>query len=298
MRSFPHSPRVRSAAHTLCRLALLAATLLTAAGTANAAEIVFLAGPRDHGRAGRHEYEKDLRALARCLETSPNLPGVTARVFVGAAPRDLAVFQNARAIVIESSSDRSARETHPLFPPEPDNPNHRYDAGTTAYLKDLDALIKKNHIGIVVIHYANWVEHWTARGYYLDWLGGLWVQMVSRNPDDEWTMTPQAPDHPIFRGVKPWTCHDEVFCRFFLLPHDARRTDLLLATPAKSPIGPQIASWAYQRDDGGRAFVVGGLDYHENLQNADYRRFLLNGIAWSAGLDLPAGGVQSTAPAQ
>jgi hypothetical protein len=28
----------------------------------------------------------------------------------------------------------------------------------------------------------------------------------------------------------------------------------------------------------------------------DYRRFLLNGIAWAAGLEVPAGGVQSTVP--
>jgi hypothetical protein len=29
----------------------------------------------------------------------------------------------------------------------------------------------------------------------------------------------------------------------------------------------------------------------------DYRKFLLNGIAWAAGLEVPAGGVQSTVPA-
>jgi hypothetical protein len=26
---------------------------------------------------------------------------------------------------------------------------------------------------------------------------------------------------------------------------------------------------------------------------ADYRRFLLNGIAWAAGIDVPPGGVES-----
>ncbi|HVU22686.1 MAG TPA: ThuA domain-containing protein [Opitutus sp.] len=276
---------------------LIAGCAASTAHADDAGEIVFLAGPRDHGMAGRHEYETDLRDLAQCLESSPNLHGLKTRVYVGSAPRDLGAFEHARVIVIESSSDRSARETHPLFPPEPDNPNHRYDPGTTAYLKDLDTLIKEKHIGLVVIHYANWVEHWIAREYYLNWFGGLWVQMVSRNPDDHWTMTPQAPSHPIFRGVKPWTCHDEVFCRFFLLPHDPRRTDLLLGTPEKSPVGPQVASWAFQRDDGGRGFVLGGLDYHANLQNEDYRRFILNGIVWAAGIEVPVEGVQSPTPA-
>ncbi len=83
--------------------------------------------------------------------------------------------------------------------------------------------------------------------------------------------------------MKPWTYRDEVFCRFFL-PNDARRTNLLLATPKedKLKIGPQIASWAYQRDDGGRGFVFGGLDFRDNLVRDDYRKFLLNGIAWAA----------------
>src|SRR5690606_13960065 len=151
------------------------------------------------------EHEKDLRILAHCLETSADLSGLATKVFVGKAPRDLVEFQNAAVIVIESSSDRSAKETHPLFPPEPNHPNHAYDPETTAYLKELDTVIKQNKIGVVVFHYANWVEHWTARGYYLNWLGGLWVQMASRNPVDDWTMTPKTKDHPIFRGVQPWT---------------------------------------------------------------------------------------------
>ena len=286
-----------------CRLlALVASFILSPLFASNATsprEIVFLAGPKDHGMPGRHEYEKDLRFLAHCLETSPNLPGLTTKVHVGPAPRDLSFFENAAVIVIESSSDRLAREVHPLFPPEPDNPHHRYDEATTTWLKELDALIKKNRIGVAVFHYANWVEHWTARGYYMQWLGGLWVQMASRNPVDEWTMTPRAPDHPIFRGVKPWTYHDEIFCRFFLPSNDPNRTDLLTGTPAKSPVGPQTVSWAYQRDDGGRGFVMGGVDFHVNLQqHEDYRRFLLNGIAWTAGLEVPAEGVQSVPPAQ
>ena len=245
---------------------------------------------------GRHEHEKDLRVLAHGLETSANLRGVTTQLIVGQAPRDLAAYDNVAAIVIESSSDRHPKETHPLFPPEPANPNHVYDGETTAFLKSLDALIRERRIGIVVFHYANWVEHWIARGYYLNWLGGLWVQMASRNPVDDWSMQPRAPDHPILRGVQPWTYRDEVFCRFFLPDNDPRRTDLLIGTPAKSPVGPQVVSWAYQRDDGGRGFVMGGVDFHVNMNVEDYRRFLLNGIVWAAGLDVPAGGVDSTLP--
>ena len=274
---------------------LLALVTLTQTG-APPTKIVFLSGPKDHGMAGRHEYEKDLRTLAKCLEESPNLKNITTKVFVGRAPRDLSEYQDAAAIVIESSSDRDERETHPLFPPEPTTTRHTYDPETLAFLKELDGLIKKNKIGVAVFHYANWAEHWVARRYYLDWTGGLWVQGGSRNPVDEWSMSPQHTEHPVLRGVKPWTYRDEVFCRFFL-PPDPRRTELLIGTPAKNPVGPQVASWAYQRDDGGRGFVMGGVDFHDNMRTVeDYRRFLLNGIVWAAGLEVPAEGVRSTPP--
>jgi hypothetical protein len=149
----------------------------------------------------------------------------------------------------------------------------------------------------VILHYATWAENWRAREYYLGWTGGLWVQIASRNPQDDWSMALENKRHPILRGVRPWKYRDEIFCRF-LLPNDQRRTNLLLATPTadKGGIGPQIASWAYQRDDGGRGFVFGGLDFRDNLALDNYRRFLMNGIAWAANIEIPRGGIQSPTP--
>ena len=55
--------------------ACLAAFTVTANGQAPAKKIVFLAGPKEHGAPGRHEYEKDLRELAWSLEHASNLKG-------------------------------------------------------------------------------------------------------------------------------------------------------------------------------------------------------------------------------
>jgi hypothetical protein len=281
----------------LCGLLMLAVAGVVPGAAADSKKILFLAGPRDHGMPGRHEYERDLKTLATSLEQSGNVHGITTQLIVGALPRDLAAVQDVSAIVIESSSDRADNETHPLFPPNPSTNGRGYDAETAAYLKSFDDLLKQKKIGLVIIHYANWAENWSARAYYLDWSGGLWVQAVSKNPVDEWSMALQNKKHPVLRGVKPWTYRDEVFCRFFL-PADARRTDLLLASPKedKFKIGPQIAAWAYQRDDGGRSFVFGGLDFRDNLAQDNYRRFLLNGIAWAAGIEIPKRGVDSPTP--
>ena len=264
---------------------------------AESPKILFLAGPRDHGAPGRHEYERDLRTLARSMEQATNLRGVTTQLIVGALPRDLAPVRDAAAIVIDSSSDRADNELHPLFPPNPTTNGRGYDPETTAYLEALDDLIKEKKIGVVILHYASWAENWRAREYYLNWTGGLWVQIASKNPTDEWSMTLENRRHPILSGVKPWQYRDEIFCRYFL-PDDKRRTNLLLAWPKedKAGIGPQIASWAWQRDDGGRGFVFGGLDFRDNLARDNYRRFLLNGIAWAARLDIPRGGISSPTP--
>jgi hypothetical protein len=275
-----------------CALGLFAAPV----ACADSHKILFLAGPRDHGGPGRHEYERDLRTLAQSIENASNLEGVTTQLVVGKAPRDLALFEDVDAIVIDSSSDRAAHEVHPLFPQNPSTNYRGWDAETTAYLKSVDEHIRKNRIGVVLLHYANWAENSRAREYHLAWTGGLWVQGVSKNPVDDWTMKPLS-RHPILRGVKPWKYRDEVFSRFFL-PDDGRRTDLLLATPAadRFNLGPQIASFAYQRDDGGRGFVFGGLDFRDTLALDDHRRFLLNGIAWAANIEIPKAGIQSPTP--
>jgi type 1 glutamine amidotransferase len=276
---------------------MLAPGLLPQAAGADTKKILFLAGPRDHGAPGRHEYERDLKTLAQSLESAGNLSGVTTQLIVGKLPRDLAALDGAAAIVIDSSSDRADNEIHPLFPPNPTTNGRGYDEETAAFLKSLDDRIKQNKIGVVILHYASWAENWQARRYYLNWTGGLWVQGGSKNPVDEWSMTLENKRHPILRGVKPWTYRDEVFCRY-LLPNDKRRTNLILATPKedKLGIGPQIASWAYNRDDGGRAFVFGGLDFRDNLARTEYRRFLLNGIAWAAHIEIPRRGIDSPTP--
>ena len=280
-----------------CLLAAMVLALSPAAAQSADKKILFLAGPRDHGAPGRHEYERDLKTLASSFDNATNLSGVTTEVRVGALPRDLAPVRDAAVIVIESSSDRAADEMHPLFPPNPATNGRGYDPATTAYLKALDELIKQDKIGVVILHYATWVENWRARESYLNWTGGLWVQIASRNPQDDWSMALQNKRHPILRGVNPWTYRDEIFCRFFL-PNDKRRTNLLMATPRqdKAGIGPQIASWAYQRDDGGRGFVFGGLDFRDNLARDNYRRFLMNGIAWAANIEVPRGGIVSPTP--
>ena len=111
--------------------------------------IVFLAGPKDHGFAGRHEYEADLRVLEKAFREAPNIPKVRTSFHVGKAP-PAAEIADADVIVILSSSDRAANEIHPLFPPDPSTDHHRYDDATRAFLQGYDDLVRKRGMGVVI----------------------------------------------------------------------------------------------------------------------------------------------------
>jgi hypothetical protein len=285
---------------TLLRAAcVLAAMGVLAAGPAPAQDrpkkIIFIAGPKQHGAPGRHEYERDLRELAWSLEHATNLKGVVTQVIIGRVPKDLSVLADADEIVMDGNGDWLKTETGLIFPQMADTDGLHYDAETTAWLKSLDALIKEKHIGLTIFHYSMWTDNRAGRTQFLDWFGGLWIPYASHNPVDTWSVRPMNVRHPILNGVTPWTYREEMYSRYFLFDNPGR-TELLEAKPSdpKNGLVYDPVSWAYVRPDGGRSFVWGGADFHDNLHSIEsYRRYLLNGIAWTAGLEVPRGGVSA-----
>ena len=55
-------------------------------------------------------------------------------------------------------------------------------------------------------------------------------------------------------------------------------------------------AWAYERPGGGRGFGFTGGHFHWNWGCDSFRTVVLNGIVWTAGLEVPAGGVPSKTP--
>src|SRR5204863_6544917 len=189
--------RIAAILISIVPLCLAAAGLSATQPQSARKKIVFLAGPKDHGAVGRHEYEKDLRELAWSLENATNVHGIETKVFVGKAPRDLSVFEDASAIVIDGSGDWQRNETNVLFQQFQATDGRTYDAETTAYLQKLDQLIRQKGIGVSIFHYTMWVENWVGRNYYLKWFGGLWIPYASHNPVDTWKMAPLSVKHPV-----------------------------------------------------------------------------------------------------
>lgn len=249
--------------------------------------IIFVAGPKDHGAPGRHEYMKDLTALKYCIDHASNISGVTTRIYNGKVPA-LNLLRNPAAIVLDSSGDRTPEESHALFPQNDTTDQKTYDPYTTERLKQFDQLMK-NGTGLVIFHYTTHVVNESAKNYFLDWLGGYYKTGFSKVVIGTWTTSLAAPDHPILRGVQPLTYDEEIFTNE-VLPDDPRRT-ILLNGKSKDGVS-SVLSWAVQRQGGGRGFVMAGVDFHKNLLIESNRRLLVNGILWAAHVEVPEGGVQ------
>ncbi len=262
--------------------------------------IYFMAGVKDHAGPSRHETEKDLLVLQRCLDSVANIKGVkiVTRFIYKRTALDIEDMKDAAAIVIESSAEGSSRErVHPLFPPSGGN-TKTYDKEVVQYLDQVDSLHKAG-MGIIVLHWAVAATNEKAASLYRNWFGGGFIPGYSHNPLGIWTVTPikSGKKHPIMRGVGAWTYKDEIFSRFMVIPQDNRRTDLLMGEAPKTnqgPVAPRCITWAYEENKS-RGLIYGGMDYHSALLNDNYRRFLMNAIVWAAGIEVPKEGVKSNA---
>ena len=54
----------------------------------------------------------------------------------------------------------------------------------------------------------------------------------------------------------------------------------------------EVIAWTYERAGGGRAFCFTGIDLHKNWELEDQRRLVVNGILWSAGVEVPKDGAK------
>jgi len=251
-------------------------------------KILFLPGRQSHGWSG-HAYSADCKLLADIL--NKNVRGVKAVVVEGGWPKDLGVFDGAAAIVI-------ACDGNSLI-------------GSESNWKALDTIAKKG-VGIAFIHYS--LDPGTRYGpYLLDWVGGYYEQHWSVNPSWEAAFK-TLPEHPITRGVKPFTIYDEWYYHMRFRKDMAGVTPILTAVPPdstrKRPDGahsgnptvrarmglPEHVAWACRRPDGGRGFGCTGGHTHWVYAHDDFRKLMLNALCWIARVKVPPAGVPTETP--
>mgnify|MGYP003639200702 FL=1 len=163
---------------------------------------------------------------------------------------------------------------------------------------------------MVNLHYGVEVPKGASGDAFLRWIGGYFEEWWSVNP--HWTADyKNLPEHPISQGVKPFSINDEWYYHMRFQPEMKNVQPILTAVPPKETLSrpdgahsgnpdvrktvgqPQHMAWAYERPDGGRGFGFTGGHYHWNWGHNDFRKLVLNAIAWTAHAEVPTQGVES-----
>jgi quercetin dioxygenase-like cupin family protein/type 1 glutamine amidotransferase len=261
--------------------ALFVATAVSAADAPR--KIVLIGGTKSEG-PGRHDYPNAVRVLERLLKSSPDLqsaPGLNIESHPDGWPGD-SVFDGASTVVLYFDG----LDNHPLLTAERRAP---FEAAMQA------------GVGLVALHQASTVPA-TDRTLELQrWLGGARYGMFDRATEMA-QITLATPAHPVSRGLAPFTYLDEFYPTIRWQSSDTVKAilkarlhveyregkDLVIGEPVTSTV-----AWIYERPGGGRSFGYTGGHYLAALDEPSVRKMLLNAIAWTAHVDVPADGISS-----
>src|SRR5258706_11382547 len=284
----------------LCLLGLAGSLGIQEAYAGDTKHIVLIAGPKSHG-LGEHEYAKSVRLIKALLDRAPNVKGIETEAYFDGWPNDPRALDRASTIIILSDGEDGTGPTtfHAPF--------------MTDERMAVMARQMKRGCGFMTFHfstfssakYAPQILEWT--GGFFDWQSGHgeggFFGVENDEPHQRWPSAIRvldaevelgAPDRPIFRGVCPFHLKDEFYYRLRYRENDSRLTPILRVPVLATNPNEQIVAWAVERADGGRGFAASNGHYFGNWRNEDYRRLILNAVVWTAGLEVPKGGVISS----
>lgn len=286
---FPFTPRLRRITPFLLAVLFLLPAALPASSASTEKHVLLIGGSPSHP-PGQHEHNAGVLLLQHSLQS---VEGLKTHVSLNGFPEDLTLLERVDTILIYSDG----------------GPDHI--ALADANFAALRAAMSRG-AGLVLLHYAVIPTREKGHDEFLAWIGGTYETHWSVNP--LWTAEfTTLPEHPVTRGVRPFTLQDEWYFHLRFVPGLAGVTPLLVAVPPTStmrrPDGEhsgnphvraavargdsQILAWAFERPTGGRGFGLTGAHFHDNWAHDDLRTLVLNAIVWTAGLDVPARGVTS-----
>ncbi len=262
-------------ARTLLSLAAFAFSVATSQA-AESVKIVLVAGQvKEVDKMGHHDYLGGCRIMEALLKQTP---GVEVVLVKKEWPENDSAFDGAASVVFYTDG-----------------------GGKQAYLATPEhvALVQKladGKTGLVNIHQA--VEFTPAFAKQsADWTGGVYNALSSRGHWD--SVHDKFPEHPITRGVTPWKINDG-WLNHFKFPAEMKGITPLVWSGKEALGSPEggdkdVVSWTFDRASGGRSFNFSGLDAHQAWELDGMRKLVINGILWSAGVEIPAGGAKSEA---
>jgi type 1 glutamine amidotransferase len=237
-------------------------------------KVVLIAGSPSN-KAGQHEY---FAGCALMMDWLRQTPGVWPVLVADGWPKNEQVFEGAKAVVVYAYAGAKL----PFLEP--------------ARWARFQTLMEKG-TGFVALHQAVEVPAAQAADYKA-WLGGVWQADIGSRGHWDMEFT-EFPKHPITRGVTAFSAPLDgwLFNLHFApgavplvsgqVPDKARTT-----ADAKAHNGrPEVVAWAHERPNGGRSFAFTGCDLHRNWMVESQRKLVMNGILWTAKVDVPEAGV-------
>src|SRR5690606_9443976 len=213
-------------------------------------KVVYVAGKPSHA-ARMHEHNAGALLAQKLLNTHHG-DKVHVTSYLNGWPNDASAFQNADALVIQS--DGGPR--HPAY----------------WHLRQIDYL-REQGVGVGMLHYAVEMTPGEPNDTLIAATGGAFEINHSFNP--HWDGNFQTlPQHPVARGVKPFTIRDEWHFNLRFIPDMAGVTPILSAVPPEETMArpdgnhsgnpavrkmvaekqPQHLCWVIERAEGGRGF--------------------------------------------
>lgn len=228
------------------------------------AKIVLIAGS-NYFKPGEHEYVAGCAVLADLLKQTPGVAPVLALDW----PKRPETLNGVKAVVC-------------LF-----------DGGDKHALLAADRMAQVRKLadeGVGLVGFHQFVDVPKDVGDRMrDLMGAAWEKGYSQRA--HWvTRFGTFAEHPVSRGVAPFQIDDGWLFKLRFVPEMKGVTPLLRTvspTAASQELTDEaIVAWLYERPNGGRSFNFTGTHLHASLSEEGYRRFLVNGILWSAGLEI------------
>ena len=131
---------------------------------------------------------------------------------------------------------------------------------------------------------------WT--GGYFDWEENgqrKWYSAITTLDNAEVKLV--SPDHPISRGVKPFQMKEEFYYNIRFGEGDKSLMPLLAVPALKGRGGKRKYRGVVPRARGnnGRGFATTCGHFFDNWKNDDFRKLVLNGLIWTAHVEVPEG---------
>ncbi len=222
---------------------------------------------------GHHDYIAGCKCLDQLLR---QVDQVTCVSVENGWPSDEKLFDEAKSIVFYTDG-----------------------GGKQAFLESAQRTAKlqslvDSGVGIVMIHQAVDFPDESEK-QAKDWLGGVYLK--SKSGRGHWDSAHvDFPTHPITRGVEPWKINDGWLNGIEFVEGMKGITPLVWSgkeyAGSRAGLDRDIVAWSYDRENGGRSFVFTGLDAHSAWKLPGVRQLVVNGVVWSAGIEIPRSGVR------